>query len=61
MGECIKELKDGGRERTSGTYHNADKIVVLKKGGVAEQGTHEGLIAQKGYYYELVKNQIELG
>ena len=61
MGECIKELKDGGRERTSGTYHNADKIVVLKKGSVAEQGTHEGLIAQKGYYYELVKNQKELG
>ncbi len=47
--------------RNSGTYHNADKIVVLKKGSVAEQGTHEGLIAQKGYYYELGKNQIELG
>ena len=62
MGECIKELKDGGRERTSGTYHNADKIVVLKKKEVwRNKGTHEGLIAQKGYYYELVKNQIELG
>ena len=43
------------------TVRNADKIVVLKKGSVAEQGTHEELIARKGYYYELVKNQIELG
>ena len=58
MGECIKELKDGGRERTSGTYHNADKIVVLKKGSVAE---HEGLIAQKGYYYELGKKSDRIG
>ncbi|MBO7333448.1 MAG: ABC transporter ATP-binding protein, partial [Lachnospiraceae bacterium] len=35
----------------------ADKIIVLKDGVIAEQGTHQELIAQKGYYYELVKLQ----
>lgn len=43
------------------TVKNADKIVVLRHGKIAEEGTHTSLIAQKGYYYELVKNQLELG
>ncbi|MFT4093855.1 MAG: peptidase domain-containing ABC transporter [Niabella sp.] len=43
------------------TVKNADKIVVLDKGKVAEEGTHEELAALKGKYYELVKNQLELG
>lgn len=43
------------------TVKNADKIVVLDKGKIAEEGTHEQLTALKGKYYELVKNQLELG
>lgn len=43
------------------TVMNADKIVVLENGRVAEEGTHQGLSARKGKYYELVKNQLELG
>ncbi len=43
------------------TVKNADKIVVLQKGRIVEEGTHESLTRLKGKYYELVKNQLELG
>ena len=43
------------------TVRNADQIVVLDKGQIVEMGNHESLIAQHGKYYELVKNQLELG
>lgn len=43
------------------TVKNADKIVVLDKGEIVEEGTHEQLIQNKGKYYHLVKNQLELG
>jgi ATP-binding cassette subfamily B protein len=43
------------------TVKNADKIVVLHEGEIVEEGTHDVLASQKGYYYELVKNQLELG
>lgn len=43
------------------TVKNADHIIVLDKGEIVEQGTHDILTAQKGYYYQLVKNQLELG
>ena len=43
------------------TVRDADNIVVLDKGRVAEEGTHEELTAKRGIYYELVKNQLELG
>lgn len=43
------------------TVKNADKIVVLDNGKIAEEGTHRELSALKGKYYELVKNQLELG
>jgi ATP-binding cassette, subfamily B, bacterial len=43
------------------TVKNADKIVVLEKGKVVEEGTHEQLSMLKGKYFELVKNQLELG
>ena len=43
------------------TVKNADKIIVLDKGKVVEQGTHNSLIDQKGYYYDLIKDQLELG
>ena len=43
------------------TVQNADNIIVLEHGKVIEEGTHSKLIAQKGAYYRLIKNQLELG
>ena len=43
------------------TVKKADNIVVLDHGRIVEQGTHSELTAKRGYYYELVKNQLELG
>jgi len=43
------------------TVRNADKIVVMEDGRIAEEGTHAALTLRKGKYYELVKNQLELG
>ena len=41
------------------TIRNADKIIVLGRGGVIEQGTHEELLAKKGYYYNTLNSQTE--
>lgn len=43
------------------TVKNADKIVVLDEGRIVEEGTHAQLTGFKGRYFELVKNQLELG
>lgn len=43
------------------TVKNAHQIVVLDKGEIVEVGNHAELIKQKGNYYHLVKNQLELG
>lgn len=43
------------------TVKNADNIVVLDKGIIIEQGTHAELTKKRGEYYNLVKNQLELG
>jgi ATP-binding cassette subfamily B protein len=43
------------------TVRNADKIVVLDSGRIIEAGSHDDLIGKKGAYYNLVKNQLELG
>ena len=42
------------------TVRNADRIIVLRHGKVVEQGTHAELIASRGYYYQLIHNQLEL-
>lgn len=41
------------------TIKNADRIIVLKHGSVAEQGTHESLLAERGLYYELYRLQYQ--
>lgn len=43
------------------TVKNADQIIVLYHGKVVEVGNHESLMLQHGAYYNLVKNQLELG
>ena len=43
------------------TVKNADQIIVLKKGKIVEQGNHQELVSKKANYFNLVKNQLELG
>jgi ATP-binding cassette subfamily B protein len=64
----MKNLEGFFKERTVvvvahrlSTVRKADQIIVLDKGGVAEQGTHKELIAQEGIYFNLIKDQLELG
>jgi ATP-binding cassette subfamily B protein len=42
------------------TVKNADQIIVLENGEIKEVGTHKQLTTDRGFYYELVKNQLEL-
>jgi ATP-binding cassette, subfamily B, bacterial len=43
------------------TVKNADQIIVFEKGKIVEQGHHNELVAKRGNYYHLVKDQLELG
>ncbi len=43
------------------TVQNADKIVVLDEGKIVEQGDHATLIRKRGYYFNLLQNQLNLG
>lgn len=43
------------------TVKNADQIIVLKNGEIAEIGNHEQLVQNKADYFNLIKNQLELG
>ena len=40
---------------------DSDQIIVLDGGHICETGDHKTLIANKGAYYNLIKNQLELG
>lgn len=43
------------------TVKNADQIIVLDGGGIVERGDHEELVQLRGKYFQLIKNQLELG
>lgn len=43
------------------TVRAADHIVVLDEGKVVEEGTHDSLVSIQGKYYNLIRNQLELG
>lgn len=43
------------------TVRNADNIVVVRNGTIVESGSHDKLVSQRGAYFNLVKNQLELG
>lgn len=64
----VENLNDFYRGRTViivahrlSTVKNADQIIVIDKGKIIETGNHVSLIEKKGAYYNLVKNQLELG
>lgn len=66
--EIVEKLQEFFRGKTVvivahrlSTVKNSDQIIVLDKGQCVEQGTHKELTGLRGYYYELVKNQLELG
>ena len=42
------------------TVVNSDRILVLDKGALIEQGTHQELIDKQGFYYTLVNSQVDL-
>ena len=41
------------------TIRDADVILVMDKGGLVEQGTHDELMAAEGFYYDLYASQFE--
>lgn len=64
----LKNLNDFFKKKTVvivahrlSTVKNADQIIVLDKGRVVEIGSHAELTGNRAWYYELVKNQLELG
>ncbi|MCM1377768.1 MAG: peptidase domain-containing ABC transporter [Clostridium sp.] len=66
--QISKKLNDVCRGKTKiiiahrlSTVKDADNIIVLDNGKVAEQGTHSELIQLRGIYYNLIQNQLELG
>lgn len=69
MANLEEFFKDGSTGRRTvivvahrlSTVKNADQIVVMEKGEIVEVGTHAELTQRHGKYFELVKNQLELG
>ena len=66
--QIINNLNDFFESRTViviahrlSTVRKADKIVIIDKGEIIETGNHEELINKKGAYFNLVKNQLEIG
>ena len=40
------------------TIRHCDRIIVLNKGNIAEEGTYEELMAKQGLFYEMAKRQL---
>ncbi|HDR68297.1 MAG TPA: peptidase domain-containing ABC transporter [Bacteroidaceae bacterium] len=64
----MKNLEEVFRDKTVvivahrlSTVRNADNIIVMDSGRIVEQGNHNILTMKKGYYYNLIRNQLEMG
>ena len=61
-----KTIETGLKEKTSfiiahrlPTIVSCDRILVIQKGQIVEDGTHESLLAENGYYQQLYSNQFK--
>ncbi|MEH6657186.1 ABC transporter ATP-binding protein [Leeuwenhoekiella marinoflava] len=64
--EILSNLKNISTEKTTilvshriSSAKNADKIIILEEGEIIQQGTHEDLVKQPGYYQELYRKQLD--
>ena len=65
---CLPDREDDGKGRTSfivahrlSTIREADSILVMKDGKIIEQGNHDTLLAQNGFYATLYNSQFDQG
>ena len=61
IGEIVFNTSMAGYQEIISDPSYTDQIIVMDKGRIVEVGNHVSLIARKGTYYNLVKNQLELG
>ena len=58
MAELMKDRTSFVIAHRLSTIHGADTILVMDRGRIVEQGTHEELLARHGFYYDLYSSQF---
>ena len=61
----LDRLKEQSQNQTTlivshriSTIRNAEKIIVINQGGIVESGTHDSLLENKGFYYDMYQQQL---